>query len=97
MEENGTLEKRMRRIMGYQQLWILEAALTAFCAGLPSSLREIATQVYSLGEKFDPIVHSFALTKIVTKPDGNKVLSWKKPVLLGGLSTQASVASVKRC
>ncbi len=43
------------------------------------SLREIATQLYSLGEKFDPIVHSFALTKIVTEPDGNKVLSWKKP------------------
>ena len=43
------------------------------------SLREITNQVYSLGEKFDPIVHHFALTKIVTEPDGNKLLRWKKP------------------
>jgi len=43
------------------------------------SMREIANQVYSLGEKYDPIVHSFGLAKIVTEPDGNKVLCLKKP------------------
>ena len=43
------------------------------------SLSEIASHIFLLGKKFDPIVHSFALTKIVTEPDGNKVQAWKKP------------------
>jgi hypothetical protein len=43
------------------------------------SLKEIANQIYSLGEKFDPIVHSFGLAKIVTEPDGNRILRLKKP------------------
>ena len=43
------------------------------------SLREITSQIYSLGLEYDPIVHSFSLTKVVTEPDGNKVQAWKKP------------------
>lgn len=43
------------------------------------SLREIASQVYSLGKKFDPIVHSFLLTQLVAKKDGGTSLAWHKP------------------
>ncbi len=42
------------------------------------SLREIASQIYSLGKEFAPIVHVFNLTKIVTEPDGNKIRAWKE-------------------
>jgi len=46
-----------------------------------ASLREIVKQVYSLGEKLDPIVHSFLLTEVVTKPDGEKTAEWRRPVI----------------
>jgi len=45
------------------------------------SLREIARQVYSLGEKLDPIVHSFLLTQVVTKADGGKIQAWRRPAI----------------
>jgi len=43
------------------------------------SLREIVRQVYSLGEKLDPIVHSFLLTQVITKADGEKIQAWRRP------------------
>ena len=46
-----------------------------------ASLREIVKQIYSLGEKLDPIVHSFLLTEIVTKPDDEKIQAWRRPVI----------------
>jgi len=45
------------------------------------SLREIVRQVYSLGENLDPIVHSFLLTQVVTKPDGKKIQAWRRPAI----------------
>jgi hypothetical protein len=45
------------------------------------SLREIVKQVYSLGEKLDPIVHSFLLTQVVTKADGEKKQAWRRPAI----------------
>ena len=46
-----------------------------------ASLRKIVKQIYSLGEKLDPIVHSFLLTEVVTKPDGEKIQAWRRPVI----------------
>jgi len=45
------------------------------------SLREIVKQVYSVGEKLDPIVHSFLLTEVVTGPDGERIQAWRRPVI----------------
>ena len=46
-----------------------------------ASLRKIVKQIYSLGEKLDPIVHSFLLTEVVTKPDGEKIQAWRRPAI----------------
>jgi len=46
-----------------------------------ASLRKIVKQIYSLGEKLDPIVHSFLLTEIVTKPDDEKIQAWRRPAI----------------
>ena len=43
------------------------------------SLSEICSEVYSLGEEFDPLVHAFNLTRIIIETDGNRVQAWKKP------------------
>ncbi len=43
------------------------------------SLSEICSEIYSLGEKLAPMVHSFALAKLEIESNGNKVISWKKP------------------
>ncbi|MBW7991533.1 MAG: hypothetical protein FVQ84_16190 [Planctomycetes bacterium] len=45
------------------------------------SLREIIRQVYSFGEKLDPIVHSFLLTQVITKADGKKTQAWRRPAI----------------
>jgi len=45
------------------------------------SLREIIRQVYLLGEKLDPIVHSFLLTQVITKADGKKIQAWRRPAI----------------
>ncbi len=58
------------------------------------SLREIVKQVYSLGEKLNPIVHSFVLTKVVTKPDGEKIAASRSPVI--GLSEEQYWKDVER-
>jgi hypothetical protein len=46
------------------------------------TLREIVNEIYSLGEKFDPLVHSFLLTQIVTERNGEKVQAWRRIVEL---------------
>ena len=45
------------------------------------SLSEIVKQVYSIGEKLDPIVHSFLLTQVITKADGKKIQAWRRPTI----------------
>ncbi len=44
------------------------------------TLKEAVSEVFSLGENFEPIVHSFLLTKLETK-DGKKSIAWKKPLI----------------
>ena len=43
--------------------------------------KEIVGQIYSLGEKFDPIVHSFLLTQVVTKSGGEEIQAWRRPAI----------------
>jgi len=49
--------------------------------GGKASVREIVKQVYSLGEKLDPVVHSFLLTQVITKADGKKIQAWRRPAI----------------
>ena len=44
-------------------------------------LREIVKQIYSLGERLDPIVHSFLLKEVITKADDKKILVGRRPVI----------------
>ena len=59
-----------------------------------ASLNEIISRIYSLGKKLDPIVHYFRLTEVITKLDGEKIETWRRPVI--GLSEEEYRKDVER-
>lgn len=59
-----------------------------------ASLNEIISRIYSLGKKLDPIVHYFRLTEVISKLDGEKIETWRRPVI--GLSEEEYRKDVER-